>query len=189
MPIMRFSLCIAASLVLSACDSGAVPTPTERLNQAAASDAQPLAADEIRLSGRGLIAGGKEYYFSTDITEVRSVLDDILGADGGIVTNSECGAGVIDTAQFSGGLKVNFEKDTMVGWSIEQSADSEATRIKVTGDVQVGTPRAGAEASSGFSALDDSTLGEEFALGAAIGGFIEQDEVSMLYAGKQCFFR
>lgn len=186
---MRFGLCIAAALVLPACDSGAVPTPTERLNQNAATRAQPLATDMVKLNGRGLIAGGKELYFSADITEVRSALGDILGADGGIVTNSECGAGLIQSAQFSGGLKVNFENDTMVGWSIDQSADTEATRIKVTGDVQVGTPRAAAEAASGFAALADSSLGEEFALGAAIGGFIEQDKVSMLYAGTQCFFR
>jgi hypothetical protein len=32
-------------------------------------------------------------------------------------------------------------------------------------------------------------LGEEFALGPKIGGFIKADKVEMLYAGTQCFFR
>ena len=61
--------------------------------------------------------------------------------------------------------------------------------MKLAGDVQVGSARNVAEAAPGYAAVEGSTLGEEFALGERIGGFITADKVEMLYAGTQCFFR
>ncbi|MDP4604594.1 MAG: aspartate-semialdehyde dehydrogenase, partial [Erythrobacter sp.] len=61
--------------------------------------------------------------------------------------------------------------------------------VKLAGDVQLGSSRTALEAAPGFTRVEGSTLGEEFALGDRIGGFVEGDAVSMLYAGTQCFFR
>jgi hypothetical protein len=61
--------------------------------------------------------------------------------------------------------------------------------VALAGDVQVGTARAIVAAASGFTLVEGSTLGEEFALGDKVGGFIAGDKVEMLYAGTQCFFR
>ena len=55
--------------------------------------------------------------------------------------------------------------------------------------MQIGSPRSAVLAAPGYAAVEGSTLGEEFALGDAIGGFIAGDAVEMLYAGTQCFFR
>lgn len=180
---------LLAALALAGCDSGTVPSPADRLNETAGSGTEFAADDAITLNGQGLIAGGEVFFFSADSISVRDSLADVLGPDAGLVTSSECGAGLIDTARYLGGLKVNFEGGIMVGWSIDRSADKEAERITVAGDVQVGSPRAIAKAAPAFSPLKNSTLGEEFTLGSKIGGFIHDDAVSMLYAGKQCFFR
>ncbi len=55
--------------------------------------------------------------------------------------------------------------------------------------MQLASPRAIVEAAPGFAKVEASTLGEEFALGQNIGGFIAGDKVEMLYGGTQCFFR
>ncbi len=106
--------------------------------------------------------------------------------------NSECGAGAVAYADLAGGLTVHFQQGRLVGWNwrtVQDGDPAASGTLRLAGDVQVGTPRAVAEAAPGFAKVEASTLGEEFALGGKIGGFIEGDKVSMLYAGIQCFAR
>ena len=183
-------LAVAAALALTACDSGEVPSPAER-QQGEAVQA-PVAANVVELRAEGLAAGAEAFYFAAGQKEVEAALARALGPVLRSGENPECGAGTVAYADFAGGLTVHFQEGRLVGWNWRMAQDGDPAAsgtLRLAGDVQVGTPRAEAEAAPGFAKVEGSTLGEEFALGAKIGGFIEGDKVSMLYAGIQCFAR
>jgi hypothetical protein len=176
--------------VLAACDSGAVPSPAER--QQGAAPAGEVAANAVELRPEGFAAGTEAFYFAAGQKEVETALAKILGPVLRTGTNNECGAGPVTFTDFPGGLTAHFQEGRLVGWNwhLAQDGDTPATgTVKLAGDVQVSSGRAVAEAAPGFAPVEDSTLGEEFALGGTIGGFITADKVEMLYAGTQCFFR
>lgn len=87
---------------------------------------------------------------------------------------------------------MHFQQGRLVGWNWHALQDGDTPgpgTVRLKGGVEIGSPRAVVETAPGFSRVEGSTLGEEFALGGKIGGFIEGDSVEMLYAGTQCFFR
>lgn len=183
-------LALAGAFVLAGCDSGEVPSPAEKLEGKTAE--APLAANAVELRGEGLAAGAEAFYFVAGQKEVEASLAKALGAPLRSGENGECGAGPITFTDFAGGLTAHFQKGRLVGWNWHTAQDGDqpvSSAIKLAGGVQLGSPRSAAEAAPGFAAVKDSTLGEEFALGDKIGGFIEGDAVGMLYAGTQCFFR
>ena len=188
---MRLALLsLAGALVLAGCDSGAVPSPAER--QQGAAPAGEVAANAVELRGEGLTAGSEAFYFAAGQKEVEAALAKALGAALRTGENSECGAGPVTFTDFPGGLTAHFQQGRLVGWNwhLAQDGDTPASgTVKLAGEVQVGSARAVAEAAPGFAPVEGSTLGEEFALGSNIGGFIAADKVEMLYAGTQCFFR
>ena len=174
---------IAACAMLVGCTSD-VPSPAERLE--ATSDAtDPQAATSVTLSGDGLTAGETKVIFSDDRAKVEDALTAVLGAVKERNAGEECGAGPMEFTNFAGGLTANFQDGRFVGWFFDESNE----KIALDGGLTVGTPRAEVTATPGYSAFEDSTLGEEFSIGDAVGGFIEEDAVSGLYAGTQCFFR
>jgi len=183
-------LALASALALAGCDSGEVPSPAERQQGEAAE--QPVAADVVELRGEGLAAGTEAFFFAAGQKEVEAALGRALGAPLRQGSNNECGAGPITFTDFAGGLTAHFQQGRLVGWNwhLAQDGDRPATGVvKLAGDVQIGSPRSLAEAAPGYAPVAGSTLGEEFALGQRIGGFIGGDAVEMLYAGTQCFFR
>jgi hypothetical protein len=183
-------LALSAALALSACDSGGVPSPAER--QEGEAVAQPLAANAVELRGDGLAAGSEAFFFAAGQAEVEAALAKALGAKLRTGENGECGAGPVTFTDFAGGLTAHFQEGRLVGWNwhMTQDGDAPATgTVKLAGDVQLNAARSLIEGASGFTPIEGSTLGEEFALGQNIGGFIEADKVAMLYAGTQCFFR
>ena len=188
---MRFAfLALASVLALAGCDSGDVPSPAERQQGEAVQGS--VAANVVELRGEGLSAGSEAFYFAAGQTEVEAALAKALGAKLRSGENAECGAGPITFTDFAGGLTAHFQEGRLVGWNwhAPQDGDKPATgAVTLPGKVQVGSPRAEVEAASGFAKVEGSTLGEEFALGQNIGGFIKADAVEMLYAGTQCFFR
>ena len=144
------------------------------------------------MRGVGLSAGAEAFYFAAGQTEVETALAKALGASLRSGENRECGAGPIIFTDYAGGLTAHFPEGRLVGWNwhAPQDGDRAATgTVSLPGTVQIGSPRAEVEAASGFAKVEGSTLGEEFALGSNIGGFIKGDAVEMLYAGTQCFFR
>lgn len=184
------SLALAGVLVLAGCDSGDVPSPAERQQGEAAQ--APVTANAVELRGDGMSAGAEAFYFAAGQQEVETALAAALGKPLRSGENAECGAGPITFTDFAGGLTAHFQKGRLVGWNwhAPQDGDAPATgTVTLAGQVQVGTARSAVEAASGFSKVEGSTLGEEFALGGNIGGFITADKVEMLYAGTQCFFR
>jgi hypothetical protein len=188
---MRLALLgCAAALALAACDSGGVPSPAERQQGEAAP--APLAANAVELRSDGLTAGSEAFYFAAGQTEVEAALAKALGPALRSGENPECGAGPITFTDFAGGFTAHFQKERLVGWNwhLPQDGDRPASgTVRLPGKVQLGVARAVLEAAPGFARVEGSTLGEEFALGQKIGGFIAGDKVEMLYAGTQCFFR
>ena len=189
--IQRWALAVlAGAAALAGCDSGDVPSPAERQQSEAAP--APVAANAVELRSDGLSAGAESFYFAAGQAEVEAALTKALGAKLRSGENPECGAGPITFTDFAGGLTAHFQEDRLVGWNwhLPQDGDAKAGgTVSLPGKVQVGTARAVLEAAPGFAPIQGSTLGEEFALGQKIGGFIAGDKVEMLYAGTQCFFR
>ena len=188
---MRFAvLAMCAALTLAGCDSGDVPSPAER-QQGEAVQIE-VATDRVELRGDGIYAGSEAFYFAAGQAEVEAALARTVGASLRSGQHTECGAGRITFTDFAGGLTAHFQEGRLVGWNwhLPQDGDAEPVgTIRLAGEVQVGSPRAEVEGAIGFAPVDGSTLGEEFALGGKIGGFITGDKVEMLYAGTQCFFR
>lgn len=189
---MRAGLAVLATLLLAAgCDSGEVPSPAELAEGAAAGEA--LAADVVELRGEGLSAGAEAFYFAAGQKEVEAALARVLGPAMRSGANPDCPAGPITFTDFPGGLTAHFQEGRLVGWNWHQPQDGDAPGrggLRLSGSkVALASPRAVAEAAPGFAPIAGSTLGEEFALGEKIGGFIKDDAVEMLYAGTQCFFR
>ncbi|GMN03581.1 aspartate-semialdehyde dehydrogenase [Erythrobacter sp. MTPC3] len=177
---VALALCIFA---LAACDSGTVPSPAE---QARLKPGLPdVAEDEVLLRADGITAGTDAFYFAAGQTEVEAALARTLGDASETGELGECGAGAMDFAKFPDGLTVNFQNGSLVGWYWDEPSE----KLELTNEINVGDPRAEIEGERGYSPIEDSTLGEEFAIGDRIGGFIADDAVSSLYAGTQCFFR
>jgi hypothetical protein len=175
---------------LAACDGGAAPdggaTP------AGGETAAPVAANAVTLRGDGLSAGAESFFFAAGKAEVEAALVTALGPKLRSGENPECGAGPITFTDYAGGLTAHFQDGKLAGWNwhLPQDGDRAASgTIALGGAVQLGAARALVEAAPGFAKVEGSTLGEEFALGEDLGGFIAGDRVEMLYAGTQCFFR
>ncbi|MGY6552060.1 MAG: aspartate-semialdehyde dehydrogenase [Erythrobacter sp.] len=183
---------MAAALLLAACDSGGVPSPSER-QQGGGGMAAPVAENLVDLRVEGLAAGAEAFYFAAGRNEVERAVERSLGAATGRGTSTGCSGGALDYTDFPGGLALHFQQDRLVGWNWRNMVDGDAaprgTIRLASGEVAPGAARIVAEQSPGFAPLTASTLGEEFALGVKMGGFIANDTVSMLYAGKQCFMR
>jgi len=184
---MRFLSIAMLGLVLASCDSGEVPTPTEQ--QTLRPPSPEVTSEAVELHGDGLTAGPEAFYFAAGRTEVEAALAGSLGKASATGENEECG---LEFTDYSGGLTVNFQDGSLAGWNwrLPQDGDAPASGdLSITGDVQLDTAQAEAEAVEGFAIFADSTLGEEFMIGDKVGGFFEEGKVSMLYAGLQCFFR
>ena len=181
---------LTAAAVLVGCDSGTVPSPAER--QQGSVGASAVAANMVELRPEGLAAGSEAFYFAAGQREVEAALAAALGPALRTGMNNECGAGPVTFTDFAGGLTAHFQEGLLVGWNWHLAQDGDAPprgTVRLAGAVQVGSARTVAEAAPGFAMVAGSTLGEEFALGERIGGFVADDKVEMLYAGTQCFFR
>ncbi|MEQ5786437.1 aspartate-semialdehyde dehydrogenase [Erythrobacter sp. NFXS35] len=188
---MRIALLgLAGALALTGCDSGDVPSPAER--QDGQMQQQAVPANVVELRSEGLAAGTEAFFFAAGKKEVEAALGRVLGGPLRSGDNAECGAGPITFTDFPGGLTAHFQDERLVGWNWHLAQDGDlpgSGTVKLGGNVQLGSPRSLVEAAPGYSPVEGSTLGEEFALGDRIGGFIAADKVEMIYAGTQCFFR
>ncbi|MEL7197347.1 MAG: aspartate-semialdehyde dehydrogenase [Pseudomonadota bacterium] len=188
---MRSVALIAGLLCLTACGGNDVPSPSEREAKGLTAP-NPEVEDEILLNGKGLKAGAEGFFFGAGQNEAIGSTTKLLGDPVRTASNDECGAGPMASSDFAGGLTLNFQNGVLVGWLWQMPREGDAAPvvpISLQSDTQLGTSRADLEATDGYLAIPDSTLGEEFSLGDAIGGFVEGDAVSMLYSGTQCFFR
>ena len=184
---LHIALGLVCTLALAACDSGQVPSPADRL----AGDVPVDVAEEglVALHGEGLVAGAESFFFAAGRDEVETALTRVLGEPVGRNAIEECGAGPMEMTSFAGELTVNFQDGSLVGWNIGTAPSGEAEKIRIDADVTIGSTSAELANASGYSPIEGSTLGDEFAVGDGLGGFVDSGAVSMLYAGTQCFFR
>ncbi len=181
---MRLVLIGVAAISLAACDSGTVPSPADR-QSGQLTNMTEIDPNLVSLNRDGLTAGSESFFFAAGQSEVNAAVARALGKASESGEIKECGAGPMEYSSYAGGLTVNFQDGSLVGWFLDEEAES----ITVPGGYGIGTPRAEIEAIDGFTMIEDSTLGEEFIISGQVAGFLKEDALSMLYAGTQCFFR
>ena len=179
---MRTLLAGLAAFSLASCGGNDVPSPAERMEGEAA---VPVDEGQVSLRPDGLTAGAESFFFAAGENEVKAALAASLGDALTSGEMPECGAGPISYASYPGGLAVNFQDGSLVGWLLEERSDD----ITLSSGLQIADPKFTVEQTPGYFLIDDSTLGEEFVISGEIAGFFEDGNVSMLYAGVQCFFR
>ncbi|KEO91676.1 hypothetical protein EH31_03115 [Erythrobacter longus] len=174
-------------LALAACDSGQVPSPADRM----AGDIPVDTVDEglVALHGEGVVAGAESFFFAAGRNEVETALTKVLGEPVSRNEIEECGAGPMQMTSYAGELTLNFQSGSLVGWNIGSAPEGEGENIQIDADVTIGMAADDLAAATGYTPIEGSTLGEEFALSNTMGGFVDSGAVSMLYAGAQCFFR
>lgn len=188
---MRVLIAGLTAFFCVSCGGNDVPSPSEREARGLTAP-NPYVEDEVLLSAKGLKAGTEGFFFGAGKNETIASTTKLLQAPLRTSANEECGAGPLEATDFAGGLTLNFRDSVLVGWLWRSPQDGDpkpSVPISLQSDIQLGTVRAELEATDGYLAIPESTLGEEFSLGDAIGGFVENDAVSMLYSGTQCFFR
>lgn len=180
---------VVACWALIACGSepaaGPVADVAATPATAEAGAAPGVEAPAVILSGEGLMAGSTSLAFSTDRADVDKALGTALGEPESRDENGECGAGPMQFTNYKGGLTANFQQDRLVGWYF----DTANSKIALANGITIGTARERLASSPEFMLIPESTLGEEFALGEAVGGIIKGNKVASLYAGVNCFFR
>ena len=190
---------------LAACGqpSASEPAPTAQSSEAAAAPAVPAepaqaseasqqAAPAIALDGEGLRlvdsrGSARLLAFGSD----RAMAEALLPETAERSTIEECGAGPMQFVKH-GGLTLNMQDGKFVGWYLE-----DASKLTTMDGIGLGTRRSEIEKSRALEMLEDSTLGDEFALGtledAQMFGFLDgrgaNAKVTALYAGLNCFFR
>ncbi len=179
--MMRPAFVPLAVFAVAACSAEA-PPPYEQRGAAASEVSQTV---PVTLRGDGLSIEGELLSFSIEREEIETALARVLGEVLSQTENGECGAGPMAFGQFSDGLTVNFQQGRFVGWYIQDPSE----RIATEDGIAVGSARDAVSGERGFAIIEGSTLGEEFALGDRMGGFLDAGEVSGLYAGTNCFFR
>ncbi|WP_147270781.1 aspartate-semialdehyde dehydrogenase [Alteripontixanthobacter maritimus] len=178
----RIALAASALALASACGSDA-PSPLERQQRAA--QPAPVAQNEVRLSGTGITAGRIGISFSSEREPAQRALTAALGEAQDYDEMPECGSGPMESARYGSGLTVNYQDGKLVGWYLR----GPATGITLEGGVALGMTRTSLEQQAGYFPIEGSSLGEEFTVGDAYGGFTDGGAVTALYAGQQCFFR
>jgi hypothetical protein len=133
-----------------------------------------------------------------DLTHRRALLrakqlDDAAGAVDDSSSNDECGAGPMQFARIAA-LTLNYQDGKFVGWFVGD--EDGAAAFATASGIGIGTPRAKAAESVTIVPQTDSTLGEEFSMGAGdavIGGIFagpgDTSPIESLFAGTNCFFR
>ena len=190
--------------MLAACKPAADKAPVDADPVAPAvpeakADGPNAATTAISLDGEGLRFIDKNngktslLAFGVSRAQAEEALARVAGTLDDRSTNEECGAGTMEFTRYDA-MTLNFQDGKFVGWFLgnEPGADLYSTMSGIA----IGTTRAKAAESVKLVAIEDSTLGEEFTLGAgqdSVGGMFaapgEAAKIDALFAGMNCFFR
>ncbi|KQZ64326.1 hypothetical protein ASD67_07480 [Sphingopyxis sp. Root1497] len=190
--------------LLAACKPAADKAPVDADPVApvvpeAKADGPSAATTAISLDGEGLRFIDKNngkaslLAFGVPRAQAEEALARVAGTLDDRSTNEECGAGTMEFTRFDA-MTLNFQDGKFTGWFLgnEPGADLYSTMSGIA----IGTTRAKAAESVKLVAIEDSTLGEEFTLGAgenSVGGMFaapgDAAKVDALFAGMNCFFR
>ena len=153
---------LALVLALSAC--AATPPPQNAGLMPDSGGLQPAGTD-LRID------------FSRAEAGVIDTVSRLLGAQPSeIVDQAECGAGPVRAVRWQSGLVLNFQDGDFVGWVVD------APGLTVAGGYQVGM-------AAPDLALQQTSLGHEFAAGGVFGLVRDTGTVTTLWSGTTCFFR
>ena len=104
--------------------------------------------------------------------------------------NEECGAGPIDVASWSDGLRLAFQDDLFVGWSVDGRQPGAEAFTTLAG-LGVQSPRTVLD-SAYAATVEETSLGTEFAA-AGLYGILDSAQpdarVETMWAGVSCSFR
>ena len=190
--------------MLAACKPAADKAPVDADPVAPAvpeakADGPNAATTAISLDGEGLRFIDKNngktslLAFGVSRAQAEEALARVAGTLDDRSTNEECGAGTMEFTRYDA-MTLNFQDGKFVGWFLgnEPGADLYSTMSGIA----IGTTRAKAAESVKLVAIEDSTLGEEFTLGAgenSVGGMFaapgDAAKIDALFAGMNCFFR
>ena len=182
----RTALTLAALLALGACDSmTGAPSPapaTEPEATPSGQDAAEAAQGGLALEGEGLRA-----FTAQGSARALNAVSTLLGTETPqVTTNSECGAGPTQFAEYPNGLQLAFQDDKFAGWFLDEAG------LTTADGVGVGSSRTDLQSARVVEMVPDSTLGAEFSSGE-LGGMLSSEgpdaTVEALYAGLTCFFR
>lgn len=197
MSLARASLAAIAVLALAACDGSPAPeapAPEPGAPTTIVPDRAPetRASGALALEGEGLRAftdqgSARPLPFGTAQDITLTAVSTLLGADTpAVTTNSECGGGPMQFAEYPNGLQLAFQDNKFAGWFLDEAG------LTTADGVGVGSTRAELGSARVVDMVPDSTLGVEFSSGE-LGGFLTSEAsdatVESLYAGMTCFFR
>jgi hypothetical protein len=156
----------------------------------AAAPTPPAQQPVVRVTATGLEVAGQRgaqtIAFGTPADETLRILTEAIGAPTGRGTNSECGAGALDFADFRGGLDLLMQDGRFAGWGV-----TDGTQFRTTAGIGIGSTRRELDAAY-RTEVSESTLGHEFTAGE-IGGLLNSaaptGRVDALWAGVTCHFR
>ncbi|WP_336986257.1 hypothetical protein [Altererythrobacter aquiaggeris] len=194
MRLLNGSLCAGALFLLAACSAEPGTGPAGQTGSPTQPDVSAEKPGFVRLSGESVRttgADGFEIPFGTSRQLTETAIGLALGDPQSRNENLECGAGPMQFSDYKSGLTLNFQSGNLVGWTLRKNDDE---RLVTTAEnVAPGTGLAGAMRVYKLDALEESTLGEEFATDEGIGLFVTDaesgKEIESLYAGTNCFFR
>ncbi|WP_412060786.1 hypothetical protein [Rubrivirga sp. IMCC45206] len=201
-----FVLAVLLALAATACGPSEEPADAPRaadpaeVDPAADAPADPQGYEALIGSADGITVIGADgtqtvVAFQTDQPDVLAALVPFLGEPLSDTLNEECPAGPTAAVEWANGLTLHFAADldvrSLAGWHMH--GDDE--RLQGPEGIQLGTPRDILGATPSVEMMEDSSLGDEFAVGAAsddgtvVGGLLEGPLVTDLYAGLNCFAR
>ncbi len=106
-----------------------------------------------------------------------------------MTTNSECGAGPMQFAEFPGGLTLLFQDDKLAGWSVGPGSAGKQSTMSGVG---VGSTRSDLVAAYNGVTVSETSLGQEFSAGGLYGvldGPGATAKIEVMWAGTSCVFR
>lgn len=137
----------------------------------------------LTLDGEGIqpTVSGLRIDFGRAQTGVIDTVSRLLEEDPvEIVTQAECGAGLVTAVRWEEGLTLNFQDGAFAGWVTGDAS------LPVAGGFFPGQPRVNMPQVS----FQVTTLGNEFARGPIAGILDPTDtQIALLWAGTTCFFR
>ena len=199
---LRNTLAAALVLGLVACSPPASDTPAAPAAPAGPA-APPPSGPAPAATGKAAVAldpGGlmiviadtgstRMLDFGLPQAQVIEIVTRVAGAPEPVTTNSECGAGPMQFAEFPGGLTLLFQDDRLAGWSVGPGGSGKPSTMSGVG---VGSTRSDLVAAYSGVEVSETSLGQEFSAGGLYGvldGPGAAGKIEVMWAGTSCVFR